>query len=53
MYVAYFAPYSHQRHLELIAQMQSQPHVRVEVLGQTLDGRDIDLLVIGTVSCHL
>lgn len=47
IYIAYFAPYPLQRHFELIARMQCLPRVRQEVLGQSLDGYDIDLLVIG------
>lgn len=48
LYVAYFAPYPLQRHFELVARMQSLPRVRQEVLGQSVDGYDLDLLVIGT-----
>lgn len=47
IYYAYFAPYSMQRHADLIADAQMQPGVSASVLGQTLDGQDIDLLTIG------
>jgi murein tripeptide amidase MpaA len=47
IYYAYFAPYSHERHLDLIAEASCDPKCRLELLGQTLDGRDLDLLVIG------
>lgn len=47
VYYAYFAPYSHERHLDLIARCQLSPRVRHEILGATLDGRDLDLLTIG------
>lgn len=47
---AYFAPYPLQRHAELIAEVQSRPGVDLTVLGQSLDGRDIDCLRIGRFS---
>lgn len=46
MYVAYFAPYSLERHADLIAWAADQGEADVEVLGQTVDGRDLDLLTI-------
>ena len=46
VYYAYFAPYSMERHADLIAEAQSSPLVRARVLGSTLDGQDIDLLRI-------
>ncbi|MGD8325328.1 MAG: M14-type cytosolic carboxypeptidase [Sphingomonadales bacterium] len=48
VYFAYFAPYSMERHADLIADISQLPHVSAEVLGQTLDGQDMDLLTIGT-----
>jgi len=47
VYYAYFAPYSHERHQDLVAACQASPRCRHELLGATLDGRDIDLLVVG------
>ena len=47
IYYAYFAPYSYERHQDLIAKCVSHKKVRLEVLGETLDGHDIDLLQIG------
>ncbi|MBE1287262.1 MAG: hypothetical protein GJ671_06020 [Alteromonadaceae bacterium] len=47
MYFAYFAPYSYERHMDLIASAQTGFECRHELLGRTLDGRDMDLLVIG------
>jgi murein tripeptide amidase MpaA len=47
VWIAYFAPYSMTRHDELIAACQQHPRVRLDVLGQTLDGRDMDRLTIG------
>ena len=47
LYVAYFAPYSSERHQMLVAGAQNYDHSSVSVLGQTLDGRDLDLITIG------
>ena len=47
VYVAYFAPYSLERHADLVARCQRHPDVRLEVLGATLDGHDLDLLRVG------
>ena len=44
---AYFGPYSMERHGDLIARCQERPQGAVEVLGQTHDGRDLDLVVAG------
>ncbi len=47
VYFAYFEPYSWERHLRLLGRAQASPLVRVEDLGSTLDGRDLNLLQIG------
>ncbi len=44
---AYFAPYPHARHRALIAAMQSRSGVAARVIGQTVEGRAMDLLEIG------
>jgi murein tripeptide amidase MpaA len=44
VWYAYFAPYSMERHHDLIARCTGSPRVRHEVLGRTLDGQDLDLL---------
>ncbi len=46
VYFAYFEPYSHERHLDLIGSTAASDHVEVQHLGQTLDGRDMTLLRI-------
>ena len=46
IYFAYFEPYSHERHLNLIGTAGACEHVQVQHLGATLDGRDMDLLQI-------
>jgi len=45
--IAYFAPYSYERHQDLLAAMQTHPLVNLSHLGETLDKRDISLLTIG------
>jgi murein tripeptide amidase MpaA len=47
VYFAYFAPYSYEQHLNLIAQAQMYYDCEHELLGTTIDGREINLLVIG------
>ena len=48
IWLAYFAPYSLERHHDLIARIAAQPGVAADVLGHSLDGRPIDRLVVGT-----
>lgn len=62
IYFAYFAPYSHERHLDLIGRcaalaanhcptnLKNGSEVDVKSLGDTLDGRSIDLVTIGRVT---
>lgn len=47
MYYAYFEPYSWERHLDFLGRISGAPQVRIESLGTTLEGRDIDLVVVG------
>ena len=47
VWFAYFAPYSTDRHRALIERITAIPHVEHRVLGDTLDGRPLDLLTIG------
>lgn len=46
VYFSYFAPYSHDRHLELLAWAQGDERVQCETLGNTLDGRAMHLLKV-------
>ena len=48
VYYAYFAPYSGERLRDFLAYCLTSPRVRHSVLGQTIDGADLDLLTIGT-----
>jgi murein tripeptide amidase MpaA len=45
---AYFAPYTMERHADLIARIAPRPGVTHRELGTTLDGQAIDYLRIGT-----
>lgn len=47
IYYAYFAPYTMQRHADFISDLLDHPLVNLNVLGQSLDGQDIDQLIIG------
>mmetsp|Transcript_27233 Transcript_27233/g.33074 ORF Transcript_27233/g.33074 Transcript_27233/m.33074 type:complete len:286 (-) Transcript_27233:556-1413(-) len=46
-YYAYFAPYSHERHQDMIGWALSTGVPRHSVFGTTVDGRDLDMLTIG------
>lgn len=50
VYYAYFAPYSMERHADLVARSLQDDRVRLEVLGKTLDGQDLDLLTLGSAA---
>ena len=47
VYFAYFAPYSYERHQDLLHQAQNDYNCQLVDLGETLDGRDMSLLVVG------
>ena len=47
VWLAYFAPYSMERHHDLIARVGQAAGVTTRVLGTTLDGQDIDLVELG------
>ena len=47
VWFAYFAPYTLARHHELAAACQHASKARLDVIGQTLDGRDLDRLTFG------
>ena len=48
IWLAYFEPYSQERHLELLGRAAMTPGVAVRRLGGSLQGRDIDMVEIGT-----
>jgi murein tripeptide amidase MpaA len=47
LWIAYFAPYTMERHHDLIASAAAHPNVHYRSLGQTLDGQEMDYLRIG------
>jgi murein tripeptide amidase MpaA len=47
IYIAYFAPYTMERHAQLVTGAQLSERASLSVLGSTLDGRDIDMITIG------
>lgn len=47
IYYAYFEPYSWERHLHLLARIEASPGARVLDIGSTVDGRDMNVAVIG------
>jgi murein tripeptide amidase MpaA len=47
VWFAYFVPYSMERHHDLVARIAAASGVRHEVVGQSLDGQDMDLLTMG------
>ena len=47
VWLAYFAPYSMERHHDLVTSLALLPGVGYRSLGKTLDGQDIDCLTIG------
>lgn len=49
-YFAYFPPYSQERHLALVEKCAAAEGVTVASLGQTLDGRELDVVTVGTGS---
>ncbi|MCX4025352.1 carboxypeptidase family protein [Endozoicomonas sp. SM1973] len=47
LFFAYFEPYSYERHLDLLQAAMVDERVSMHLLGQTLDGRDINMLQVG------
>ena len=47
VYYAYFEPYSYERHLDLLAQVEQSPYAQVRNLGATVEERDLDLVEVG------
>lgn len=48
VYYAYFEPYSWERHLDLLGRCEDSPLARVSDLGNTVEGRDLNLVTVGT-----
>lgn len=47
VYYAYFEPYSWERHLALLGRADASPRAEVRDLGPTLEGRDMNVVVVG------
>ena len=47
VWFAYFAPYTMERHHDLVASVAGHPAVEHRSLGQTLDGQEMDYFRIG------
>lgn len=52
VFYAYFIPYSYERHQDLIQSAQQSIDCYHELLGETIDGRELNLLVIGEPAEH-
>ncbi len=50
VYFAYFAPFSMERHHDLVARALRSPLFSHELLGHTIDGQDLDLLKVSNGS---
>lgn len=50
---AYFAPYSMERHHDLVARAAQADGVGYQLLGTTIDGQSLDLLRIGSGARHI
>jgi murein tripeptide amidase MpaA len=48
VWFAYFAPYSMERHQDLIARIAQKPHATHAQLGASIDGQAIDCLRVGS-----
>lgn len=47
VYIAYFAPFSYEQHLDLVSEAQQSQWCTLETIGETTEGRPIDFLRIG------
>ncbi len=48
VYYAYFEPYSEERHLAFLGTVQQMPQATLTELGQTIEGRPMSVLTLGT-----
>lgn len=53
VYYAYFAPYSMDRHHDLIAEVGQHSEVTVRILGESIDGQSLDCVEIGDGPKHI
>lgn len=47
VYYAYFEPFSWERHLDLLGAADASPLARVSDLGETVEGRDVNMISVG------
>lgn len=47
VFYALSAPYTYDQHLDMVSAAQRSPLCVLEFLGETVEGRDIDLLIVG------
>ena len=47
VYYAYFAPYTYEQHLDLVHNAQLSQECELVSIGQTIEGKDIDMLIVG------
>jgi murein tripeptide amidase MpaA len=47
VYFAYFAPFSYEQHLDMLHTAQLSDRCILTSVGQTAEGRDIDMLIVG------
>ncbi|MGM0481314.1 MAG: M14 family metallopeptidase [Pseudomonadota bacterium] len=52
VFYAYFVPYSYERHQDLVQTAQQSVDCYHELLGETLDGRELNLLILGEPAEH-
>jgi hypothetical protein len=46
LWIAHIPPYTHSDLLRLLAEIDRSPHTRVEVIGKTVQGRDLHLVTV-------
>lgn len=51
-FFAYFDPFSYERHLDLVSRCAAAAGATVRSLGQTLDGRELEVVEVGTGGKH-
>jgi murein tripeptide amidase MpaA len=47
VFYAYWIPFSYEQHLDMVSAAQRSPLCILEFMGETVEGRDIDLLIVG------
>jgi hypothetical protein len=46
LWIAHIPPYTHSDLLRLLAELDRSPHARIEVIGKTVQGRDLHLVTV-------